>query len=170
MKRLAVSGVVIGSDFHFGLNRQGTPDFLAAQGAKHGFAVDIVPRLRTRAARSAPAIRAALGAGQVIEAAELLGYPWFAVARWCTAINAGVNSAFRPPTCGSTRIAGSSTASMRSGSRSRLYDGVANFGRRPMFDAGYALLEAFLFDFSGDLYGKVIDIAFIGWISAGVEI
>jgi riboflavin kinase/FMN adenylyltransferase len=33
-----------------------------------------------------------------------------------------------------------------------------------MFDAGYALLEGFLFDFSGDLYGQTIDVAFIGWI------
>jgi riboflavin kinase/FMN adenylyltransferase len=44
------------------------------------------------------------------------------------------------------------------------YDGVASFGRRPMFDDGAPLLEAFLFDFDGDLYGQVIDVAFIGWI------
>jgi riboflavin kinase/FMN adenylyltransferase len=46
----------------------------------------------------------------------------------------------------------------------RLYDGVANFGRRPMFDSGVVLLEVFLFDFAGDLYGKPIDVAFIAWI------
>jgi riboflavin kinase / FMN adenylyltransferase len=46
----------------------------------------------------------------------------------------------------------------------RLYDGVANFGRRPMFDSGAVLLEVFLFDFAGDLYGKQIDVAFIAWI------
>ena len=44
------------------------------------------------------------------------------------------------------------------------YDGVASFGRRPMFDNGAALLEIFLFDFSGDLYGAALDVAFIGWI------
>jgi riboflavin kinase/FMN adenylyltransferase len=33
-----------------------------------------------------------------------------------------------------------------------------------MFDNGAPLLEVFLFDFSGDLYGKVVDVAFIGWI------
>jgi riboflavin kinase/FMN adenylyltransferase len=33
-----------------------------------------------------------------------------------------------------------------------------------MFDQGTVLLEAFLFDFSGDLYGEVIDVAFIDWI------
>jgi riboflavin kinase/FMN adenylyltransferase len=46
----------------------------------------------------------------------------------------------------------------------RLYDGVANFGRRPMFDVGTVLLEVFLFDFAGDLYGKTIDVAFIDWV------
>jgi riboflavin kinase/FMN adenylyltransferase len=33
-----------------------------------------------------------------------------------------------------------------------------------MFDAGYALLEVFLFDFTGDIYGQIIEVAFIGWI------
>jgi riboflavin kinase/FMN adenylyltransferase len=41
---------------------------------------------------------------------------------------------------------------------------VASFGVRPMFDDGAPLLEVFLFDFDGDLYGQVIDVAFIGWI------
>ena len=44
------------------------------------------------------------------------------------------------------------------------YDGVASFGRRPMFDTGAVLLEVYLFDFSGDLYGAVLDVAFIAWI------
>jgi riboflavin kinase/FMN adenylyltransferase len=46
----------------------------------------------------------------------------------------------------------------------RRYDGVASFGRRPMFDTGAVLLEIFLFDFSGDLYGATIDVAFIAWL------
>jgi riboflavin kinase/FMN adenylyltransferase len=33
-----------------------------------------------------------------------------------------------------------------------------------MFDDGAPLLEVFLFDFDGDLYGRTIDVAFIGWI------
>jgi riboflavin kinase/FMN adenylyltransferase len=46
----------------------------------------------------------------------------------------------------------------------RRYDGVASFGRRPMFDQGTVLLEVFLFDFTGDLYGEIIDVAFVDWI------
>ena len=33
-----------------------------------------------------------------------------------------------------------------------------------MFDTGAVLLEVFLFDFAGDLYGQNIDVAFIDWI------
>ena len=53
---------------------------------------------------------------------------------------------------------------VRVGLGDRRYDGVANFGRRPMFDSGVVLLEVFLFDFAGDLYGRRIDVAFIEWI------
>jgi riboflavin kinase/FMN adenylyltransferase len=44
------------------------------------------------------------------------------------------------------------------------FDGVASFGRRPTFDNGAPLLEIFLFDFDGDLYGQTLDVAFIGFI------
>ena len=43
-------------------------------------------------------------------------------------------------------------------------DGVASFGRRPTFDNGAPLLEVFLFDFKGDLYGQTLDVAFIAFI------
>jgi riboflavin kinase/FMN adenylyltransferase len=46
----------------------------------------------------------------------------------------------------------------------RVVDGVASFGRRPTFDDGAPLLEVFLFDFSGDLYGETINVAFLGWL------
>jgi riboflavin kinase/FMN adenylyltransferase len=165
--RLGVSGVVIGFDFHFGLNRQGSPAFLVAQGARHGFAVDIVPMFEDegRPVRSGP-IRAALATGQVIEAAELLGFPWFVSGEVVHGDKRGRELGFPTanlrldPDCGLKH----GVYAVRIGVGGRLYDGVANFGRRPMFDSGFALLEAFLFDFSGDLYGKVIDVAFIGWI------
>jgi riboflavin kinase/FMN adenylyltransferase len=37
-----------------------------------------------------------------------------------------------------------------------VHDGVASFGRRPTFDDGAPRLETFLFDYSGDLYGKIV--------------
>jgi riboflavin kinase/FMN adenylyltransferase len=43
-------------------------------------------------------------------------------------------------------------------------EGVASFGRRPTFDNGAPLLEPFLFDFAGDLYGRTLQAEFVGWI------
>src|SRR5262249_44673532 len=76
--RFAVAGVAIGFDFHFGLNRAGSPDYLAAQGAKLGFAVDVVRGCEAAGGPVRPGpIGAGLAAGRVAEANELLGYPWF---------------------------------------------------------------------------------------------
>ncbi|MDP4360938.1 riboflavin kinase, partial [Escherichia coli] len=53
---------------------------------------------------------------------------------------------------------------VRVGRGSERLDGVASFGRRPTFDNGAPLLEVFLFDFKGDLYGTELDVAFISFI------
>jgi riboflavin kinase / FMN adenylyltransferase len=167
VERLAASGVAIGFDFHFGAERKGSPAFLAAAGKQHGFAVDIVPRFEDegRPVRSGP-IRAALAAGQVVEAAELLGYPWFASGEVVHGDKRGRELGFPTanlrldPACGLKH----GIYAVRVGVGARRYDAVASFGRRPMFDTGATLLEVFLFDFAGDLYGQTIDVAFIGWI------
>src|SRR3954451_2160392 len=165
--RFAVAGVAIGFDFHFGLNRTGSPEYLAAQGANLGFAVDIVPRFEDqgRPVRSGP-VRAALAAGQIREANELLGYPWFVSAEVVHGDKRGRELGYPTanlrldPGCGLKH----GIYAVRVGIGARRYDGVASFGRRPMFDQGTVLLEVFLFDFSGDLYGQTIDVAFIDWI------
>jgi riboflavin kinase/FMN adenylyltransferase len=167
VEQLAVAGVAIGFDFHFGLNRAGSPDYLAAQGQRRGFSVDIVPRFEDagRPVRSGP-IRMALADGNVREASELLGYPWFVSAEVVHGDKRGRELGYPTanlsldPTCGLKH----GVYAVRVGVGGRRYDGVANFGRRPMFDQGTVLLESFLFDFVGDLYGQVIDVAFIEWI------
>ncbi len=167
MERLAVSGVAIGYDFHFGLNRTGSPDYLAAQGIARGFAVNIVPRFEDdgRPVRSGP-IRAALAGGHVHEANALLGYPWFVSGEVIHGDKRGRELGY--PTANLRLGLGCGLAhgiyAVRVGIGARRYDGVASFGRRPMFDQGTVLLEIFVFDFAGDLYGEVIDVAFIDWI------
>ncbi len=167
LERFALRGAVIGFNFHFGKGRAGTPAFLAAEGERRGFSVDIVPPLADggRTIASGP-IREALIAGRVEEAAELLGYPWFVSGIVTHGDKRGRELGF--PTANirldpSCRLRHGVYA-VRAQVEGRRYDGVANFGRRPMFDDGSVLLEVFLFDFSGDLYGCRIDVAFIGWI------
>ncbi len=167
VERLAVSGAVIGFNFHFGMSRSGSPEFLQMEGKKYGFAVDVVPPFEDngRPVASGP-IRAALAAGRVDEAAEYLGYPWFVSGPVIHGDRRGRELGFPTanlrldPSCGLRHGIYAVRADL-GGSR---YDGVASFGRRPMFDSGAVLLEVFLFDFSGDLYGRCIDIAFLAWL------
>jgi riboflavin kinase/FMN adenylyltransferase len=167
VERFAVSGAVIGFNFHFGMNRAGSPDFLKAQGKKYGFAVDVVPRFEDqgRPVSSGP-IRDALAAGQLDQAAEFLGYPWFVSGEVIHGDKRGRELGF--PTANLKLDAACGLRhgiyAVRVAASERRYGGVASFGRRPMFDTGAVLLEVFLFDFADDLYGQNIDVAFIDWI------
>ncbi|MFY9697447.1 MAG: bifunctional riboflavin kinase/FAD synthetase [Rhodoplanes sp.] len=167
VERYAVAGVVAGYDFHFGKGRAGTPDFLQAEGGRLGFAVDIVPAYSDGSQRiSSGAIRDALTQGEVELAMRLLGYPWFVSGEVVRGDQRGRELGFPTaniqldPQCGLRH----GVYAVRVGLGDQRYDGVANFGRRPMFDTGVVLLEVFLFDYSGDLYGKTLDVAFIAWI------
>src|SRR5580692_10656712 len=167
VERFAVGGAVIGFNFHFGMNRAGSPDFLMAQGKKYGFAVEVVPRFEDngRPVSSGP-IRDALAAGNVRLADEFLGYPWFVSGQVVDGDKRGRELGF--PTANIRLDAGCALRhgiyAVRASVGGHRYDGVANFGRRPMYDTGAVLLEVFLFDFSGDLYGQTLDVAFIDWI------
>jgi riboflavin kinase/FMN adenylyltransferase len=165
--RLGVSGVAIGFDFHFGQGRGGSPAFLTEAGTRYGFPVDVAPKLEDEGRPvSSGTIRTALEAGRVVEAAELLGYPWFVSGEVIHGEKRGREMGFPTanlrldPACGLKH----GIYAVRVGIGAERYDGVASFGRRPTFDNGAPLLEVFLFDFSGDLYGQVIDVALMGWI------
>ena len=95
-----------------------------------------------------------------------LGYPWFVSGEVEHGDRRGRELGYPTanlrldPACGLRH----GIYAVRVGTGGRRFDGVASFGRRPMFDVGTVLLEVHLFDFTGDLYGKTIDVAFIGWI------
>jgi riboflavin kinase/FMN adenylyltransferase len=164
---LSIAGVAIGHDFHFGKQRQGTPEFLQDAGKRHGFAVEIVSALKQNGAPvSSGKIREALIAGDIARANELLGHPWFVAGEVVHGEKRG-------------RELGFPTANIRLDPSCRLrhaiyavrayvggtgYDAVASYGRRPQFDNGAPLLETFLFDFADDLYGQEITVEFAGFI------
>ena len=165
--RLGIRGATIGFDFHFGHRRGGSPAFLAEQGERYGFTVETAPPLEDEGRPvSSSSIRAALAEGRVVEAAELLGYPWFAAGTVVKGDQRGRDLGFPTanisldPDCGLKH----GIYAVRVGIGGLIRDGVASFGTRPTFGDGAPLLETFVFDFSGDLYGKTVDVAFIGWI------
>ena len=170
VERLGVAAVVIGWDFHFGKGRAGSPAFLKEAGARHGFRVDIidedrgVPKASEREAISSTAIRRALEAGDV-EAACALAGPRLCGRRrrhprpeaWAHAGRSDRQYRARArPTV--WRTASTRCEVFVDGAR---FGGVASFGTRPTVDDGPPLLETFLFDFDGDLYGRTIEVAFV---------
>jgi riboflavin kinase / FMN adenylyltransferase len=169
VERLAIAGAAIGYNFHFGRGREGTPAFLLRQGEAHGFAVELLPPLQHGGRPlSSSAIRSALAEGRVAEAAELLGHPWFVSGIVLHGDKRGRHLGYPTanlrldPACGLQH----GIYAVRVGLGRERHDGIASFGRRPTFDNGAPLLEVFLFDFTGDLYGATLDVAFVDWIRA----
>jgi len=171
VRRLGAAGVVAGYDFHFGKGRMGTPAFLLEAGSRHGFAVEIVGKVTSDSAGSlepvhSSAVRKALASGDVAFARELLGHDFFVVGDIIHGAKLGRTLGF--PTANLQLDASVHLAfgiyAVRFSVDGRIYDGVASYGRRPTVDNGPPLLEVYVLDFSDDLYGKTVEVAFVEWI------
>jgi len=162
-ERIGASGVVTGEDFTFGARRGGNAAILRDLGAKHGIGAETVAAVSLDGDPvSSSRIRDALKAGDPGSATRLLTRP-FAIEGvvvhgdkrgrelgWPTA-NVELGSYQRP-------AYGIYAVRVRTDDGAE-HDGVANLGVRPMFDPPKELLEAVLFDFDGDLYGRTIEVA-----------
>jgi riboflavin kinase / FMN adenylyltransferase len=167
IERLGISGVAVGYDFHFGKGRVGSPSLLASQASRLGIEVDVQPHVDIdERPVSSSAIRMALAEGQIAEATAMLGGPWFVTGAVVHGEKRGRELGY--PTA-NIRLDGQcglkhGIYAVRVDRGGKRLDGVASFGRRPTFDNGAPLLEIFLFDFKGDLYGESLDVAFIDFI------
>jgi riboflavin kinase/FMN adenylyltransferase len=169
--RLGVSGIAVGYDFHFGKGRVGSPGLLVNEAPRLGIEVDVQPHIDIEERPvSSTAIREALAEGQLADATTMLGGPWFVTGEVIHGDKRGRDLGY--PTanirldrdCGLKHGIYAVRVARGRGAQRVLLDGVANFGRRPTFDNGAPLLEVFLFDFHGSLYGETLDVAFIGYI------
>ncbi len=165
---LGATEVVTGFDFHFGKGREGGPAFMMEAGKRHGFGVTLVDAFRDEGAEvvSSSRIRSLLREGNVAEAAGLLGYRFTVEAEVIKGQQLGRTLGF--PTA---NMALAPEAGLKPGIYAvrlrrpdgSLHDGVASFGYRPtVTDNGAALLETFVFDFSGSLYGEHCRVSFFG--------
>jgi len=165
VQRLQAREVWVGEGFRFGHARAGDLALLQRLGAAHGFGADVVPPFAIDGERvSSSRIRALLAAGDFDAAARLLGRRF--------SIDGHV---VRGQQLG--RKLGYPTANLRLGSRvapvggvfavrvlgveTRPMPAVASLGVRPTVNGKEPLLEAHLFDFDGDLYGKRIEVEFV---------
>jgi len=163
---LAVAGVIVGADFHFGRARRGTPDFLRAAGAQHGFGVTQLDLLDDGDEHvSSSRVRDALRQGDVDTANRLLGYHWFIEGVVEQGDQRGRELGY--PTANIALPAQWGLAQGVYAVRARvgetIHDGVASFGK-PMFGDAPPPFESHLFDFSGDLYGQSMAVALIGHV------
>ena len=161
---LRVKHLIIGDDFRFGRGREGDFSLLQAAGQKFGFTVEAMQSVTVAGERvSSSAVRAALAAGDMTQAARFLGRPYMIDGRVAHGDKIG-------------RQLGFATANIRikhnplpmtgvfavqvSGLGERLLPGVANLGIRPTVGGTRPLLEVHLFDFDRDIYGAHISVRF----------
>jgi riboflavin kinase / FMN adenylyltransferase len=157
----------VGYNFFFGKGRFGTPAVLAEEGRYRGFGVTVVePQGSAGEIFSSTRVRELLAEGDVTAAAEMLGYWWKISGTVESGAGRGEGLGF--PTANIRLEEG---VTLKHGiyavyayADGKKLQGAAYLGTRPTFDAGLPLLETFLFDFNGNLYGKTIEVEFIGFV------
>jgi riboflavin kinase/FMN adenylyltransferase len=167
IRRLGISGIAVGYDFHFGKGRVGSPSLLVSEAPRLGIEVDVQAHVDiAERPVSSSAIRMALAEGQIDDATEMLGGPWFVTGEVIHGEKRGRDLGYPTANIRLDKTCGLKHGiyAVRVGRGAERFDAVASYGRRPTFDNGAPLLEVFLFDFKGDLYGCKLDVAFIGFI------
>ena len=167
--RLGVRHVVAGPGFVFGKGRGGDASLLERMSANEGFGFsEIEPLCHRDSPCSSTEVRAFIRRGLVDEAAAMLGRAWEMEGRvqpgdkrghalgFPTA-NLALGDVLHPgPGVYAVRVA------VTEGRRVAWHGGAAYIGTRPTFGGAESLLlEAHLFDFEGDLYGRRLRVAFV---------
>jgi len=168
---LAVTGVAVGADFHFGYKRQGTPDFLKDAGRRHGFEVDILDMLDEGDDHiSSSRIRSLLGEGNVVAASQLLGYHWYLSGEVVRGDQRGRELGFPTANVGTPTGFGllQGVYAVRARLGTRLVDGVASYGK-PMFNNERPPFETWIFDFDEQIYGQTLEVALLGHVRGQVK-
>jgi riboflavin kinase/FMN adenylyltransferase len=164
VRRLGAREVWIGPKFHFGNRRGGDIGLLQAMGAELGFVAGEIQPIHLNGERiSSTRIRELLVAGNFAHAGELLGRPYAIGGRVVRGRQLGRTLGF--PTANlrfpKTPALSGIYATWVHGVFDQPWPSVSSFGTRPTVDGVEPLLEAHLFDFQGDLYGRHIQVEFV---------
>jgi riboflavin kinase/FMN adenylyltransferase len=163
---LKMKGLVVGPDFALGKDRQGDIDALRRLGQEMAFSVTVVPPMTIDGeVVSSTAIRKALAEGDMKRAHKLLGRPFKLEGQVVTGNGRGATLGF--PTAnlqvapGQALPAGGVYA-CRAYIEGKAYPAMTNIGSRPTFGGGEQLIEVYILDYNGDLYGRELAIDIIG--------
>lgn len=163
-RRLAAREVWVGPEFHFGHQRRGDLTLLQSEGTQFGFnAHAIAPVMHQGERVSSSRIRAALAAGDFALAQQCLGRPYRISGRVVHGRKLGRKLGFPTANLRFTRhppMQGIYAVRVR-GVAGTALPAVANLGTRPTVAGEAPLLEVHLFDFSGDLYGQLLEVEFV---------
>ena len=171
---LRTKAVIVGSDFHFGHMRQGNVTLLREMGERHDFACEpivLIPRADgVNEPVSSTAIRRALAGGEIDSATRMLGRAHEVRGVVIQGDQRGRTIGF--PTAnvniptGMCLPADGVYAGVYRRPDGSEYTCAINLGRRPTFYANqdYSLLEAYLLDFAGDLYGEDAAVQFVAFL------
>jgi len=172
VRRIRARGVVVGHDFSFGKRALGDIPFLKRMGAKMGFFVECVePVSMNGRIISSTLIRRLIQEGDVRQASRLMLHPYriegTVVHGMARGRSLGFPTANILPAKALLPAYGVYAVYVdRPGGRSRA---VANIGNNPTFGDVGTSIEAFLFDFSGDLYGCPITVEFVDFIRGEIK-
>ena len=167
---LGARTVVVGHDFRFGRHGAASAEVLATAGGRLGFAVDVVAPVQTGGERiSSSAVRQALASGDFAAAQRALGRPWSMRGRVIRGEQLGRTLGFPTANLALERarapVAGVFAVRVH-GAAPHALPGVASLGTRPTVAGTQALLEAHVFDFAGELYGREIEVEFAAKLRA----
>jgi len=167
--RLRARHVVCGHDFRFGYRGEGTPERLAGACRRLGMGCDIIPKVTLDGETvSSTRIREQLTAGEFDEALRFLGHP--PVYSGVVAHGNRIGTTLAVPTANlpfpdGVLVPARGVYCARVALEGRDYPAVANIGVHPTAGASERpVLEAWIFDFSGDLYGKQISVWLCGFL------
>ncbi|HEV8468914.1 MAG TPA: bifunctional riboflavin kinase/FAD synthetase [Candidatus Limnocylindria bacterium] len=160
-----VRRIVVGPDFHFGHRAEGDVDTLRARAARDGFAVQVVRPVEIDGEIvSSTRIRNLLLAGEVEGAARLLGRPYGVRGRVVHGAKRGRALGFPTINLALPRerlLPRDGIYAMWAEMGEGRFKAAASLGVRPTFGGGERVLEAYLLDFSGELYGEDVEVAFV---------
>lgn len=164
LSSLNLDSLWVGSDFAMGFKREGNVEFLQAQGASKGFSVHVIDMLLDEGGKiSSTTIRQALEKGEVDAAKEQLGRSYSVTGEVVHGQKRGRTIGF--PTANievddSLIIPANGVYAGWATWEDQRYKAVTNVGIRPTFEGQAQTVEAYLLDFSGDLYGKYLTFTF----------
>jgi riboflavin kinase/FMN adenylyltransferase len=165
LRQLAAQAIIEGHDFRFGRARLGDTTLLRELCQHHRLGFETLPPLTDADGRpvSSSRVRAALVAGDVAAAAELLGRPYRITGTVVGGARRGRTIGF--PTANldgvDTLVPGVGVYAVRAEVDGTPWPAAANVGPNPTFGEDARKIEVHLLDFSSDLYGKRLAVSFI---------